>query len=236
MNLLNKHQFDPILEQELHETMTGKSLTDHRDAIENHAALSPHVLRPDLVIRQTGFTMVELIAVVVLTVVIAIVVLPRWINVLPYQVEAATSEFVSLAQFAQESALQRTGPIPHHDVIYEYQKFVDDGTTDPPERIQRVQLVFDQATVPPEVRVEGGVVPSNQCGHEIFFPTVLRRLPMIDTLSYADGIVQYNPSGEVQCCLPALCSGRSLQLDFDVSGVADVCVEASGYAHAGACY
>lgn len=172
-----------------------------------------------------GYTIVELSIVLVLVAVMGAVALPRFAGISSYRLAAAKSELVSLARFAQESALNISDTRDPTDATHDFQRV-------------RVQMVFAPDVDPAlsEIRVEVGLTNAD-CA-VIGAPTVLRSVPMYEGLNYpapATGRLQYDSLGALECPLdndpvvPDPVPG--LDFDLDADGVDDLCIEASGYAH-----
>lgn len=163
-----------------------------------------------------GFTIVELIFVVLLITITSVVIGPRFFGVSSYEVATTRAELISLFRFAQESALNIS------------------DTRDPADPTGamlpvRVQVVFapDPDPALSVIRVEAG--RSNPGCAALASPSVLREIPMQRRLNYpAASRLQFNSlaglDSDSTCAL-------DLELDLDNNGVPELCVEPSGYAH-----
>lgn len=179
--------------------------------------------------RSRGFTVVELIVVMVLVGIFVATFVPR-IGFTEFRRNSARAELISMARYAQESALWRGINV-------------------------RVRLVVEQTDTFPnefEVRVESVEPPQDNCNVATGTVTRLRTLPGIDTMTYgatltdAAGasmtpaitdykmVLQFDTLGSLESA-STNCPAKA-ELDFDEDGEVDVCVEPSGYAHSGACF
>lgn len=174
--------------------------------------------------QPKGFTVVELLAVIVVVGVFAVVFSPRFFGLSEYRVITSKAELVSLGRFAQQAALARGTNI-------------------------RVQLVLDTANR--EMRVETGPV-GNACDATRVVDQVLRTIPMAEGVDFAGtlrsglvpstapagfgAIIQYDPLGAMDVSGTACPALASFDLDGPDRDFGDLCVEPSGYMHMGTCY
>lgn len=169
--------------------------------------------------KNSGLTVLELTVTLALISVMVVSIGPFG-GVSAFKAQVAKSDFISLARFAQESAMWRGDA-------------------------NRIQLVLDNAAR--EIRVEA--FQSTSCP-ATGTPVVLRRLDMHPDILYpplsgADAIVQFNSVGELElsCSDPldwAYVPEGLPDTVFDWSfgaSYAEVCIESvSGFTHENLCY
>ncbi len=162
-----------------------------------------------------GFSLVELIVTLVLIGILSVTAGPAFFSVSQFAVSTGAGDFLAMARFAQRQAMSRGAAV-------------------------RVQLLLDHGAG--EIRVESGPPPAScvrtDASRTLASISVLRTVRMNDDLVYPFGplgILQFDPQGALQSAAPVACPS-ALAADLDADGAVELCIEPSGFAHAGACY
>lgn len=171
--------------------------------------MTPHQSRYGL---TSGFTVVELVVVILLVATLSVVILPKLTNTAAFEQKQLVERLLNYARFSQQLAMNNT--LATVQLILQQQCSIAQSGQTPPCFYIRMQADYDQN------------------GSQ----DVLQLPDNLDAPYYIDSLDQFPSVTLSYDRLGNLTANAAVSLSFGIGVATQLCVEPTGFMHQGSCY